>query len=288
MPPEVDVSIRPGWFYHPAEDTKVASVDKLVEIYEQSVGRGANLLLNIPPDRRGLIPDVDAERLRELGQRIAATYKTDLARTAKAGADRTRGNADRFAAARVNDGDPATYWATDDGVSSGAVTLEWPSPVRLDRLVIQEAVTLGQRVESWTIDVEVDGALDHGRPGHDDWLQADRDVPASNHRPRAPDHRPGTRLPGHCGGGRLPCAPWEIEPRISRNYTDKRPYCSVCSVRSVASIRCKPIWYSEGSEFRRLHQDRLLLLLPRWGPRQTCAAHGSESAVRHPATTSTP
>jgi alpha-L-fucosidase len=157
MPPEVDVSIRPGWFYHPAEDANVATVDKLVEIYEQSIGRGANLLLNIPPDRRGLIPEVDAERLHQLGQRIAATYQTDLAKDAKARADQTRGNADRFAAARVNDGDPATYWATDDGVSSGAVTLEWPSPVRLDRLVIQEAVTLGQRVEAWTIDVDVDG-----------------------------------------------------------------------------------------------------------------------------------
>ena len=109
VPPEVDVSIRPGWFYHPAEDSKVASVEKLVEIYEQSVGRGANLLLNIPPDRRGLIPDVDAGRLREFGQRIAATYKTDLARQAKARADQTRGRSPQFAAVKVNDGNPATY-----------------------------------------------------------------------------------------------------------------------------------------------------------------------------------
>ena len=157
VPPEVDVSIRPGWFYHPAEDSRVASVDKLVEIYEQSVGRGANLLLNIPPDRRGLIPDIDAQRLRELGQRIAATYATDLARQATARSDRVRGGTDRFGAARVNDGNPATYWATDEGVSSGTLDLEWTHPVRLDRLVMQEAIALGQRVEAWTVEAEIDG-----------------------------------------------------------------------------------------------------------------------------------
>jgi alpha-L-fucosidase len=154
VPPEVDVSIRPGWFYHPAEDAKVDSVDKLVEIYEQSVGRGANLLLNIPPDRRGLIPDVDAGRLREFGRRIAGTYETDLARQANARAEQTRGGSSSFAAAQVNDGNPATYWSTDDGVTSGTLTLEWARPVRLDRLVIQEAIALGQRVESWTIEGE--------------------------------------------------------------------------------------------------------------------------------------
>jgi alpha-L-fucosidase len=156
-PPEVDVSIRPGWFYHPAEDARVASVEKLVEIYEQSVGRGANLLLNIPPDRRGLIPDVDAGRLRDFGQRIAATYATDLARQATAHASQVRGGSARFSAARVNDGDPETYWAADDGVSSGTLELEWARPVRLDRVVAQEAISLGQRVESWTVEAEIDG-----------------------------------------------------------------------------------------------------------------------------------
>ncbi|HEY3883741.1 MAG TPA: alpha-L-fucosidase, partial [Vicinamibacterales bacterium] len=90
VPPEVDVSIRPGWFYHQAEDAKVTSVDDLVRIYEQSVGRGANLLLNVPPDRHGLIADADAARLREFGRRIADTYAHDLARTASARASSVR------------------------------------------------------------------------------------------------------------------------------------------------------------------------------------------------------
>ena len=154
VPPEVDVSIRPGWFYHPAEDSKVASVDKLVEIYEQSIGRGSNLLLNIPPDRRGLIPDIDALRLREFGERIATTYKTDLARQATARASQVRAGAAVFSAAGVNDGQSSSYWATDDGVTSGTLELQWPNPVRIDRLVVQEFITRGQAVESWLIETE--------------------------------------------------------------------------------------------------------------------------------------
>jgi alpha-L-fucosidase len=157
VPPEVDVSIRPGWFHHPAEDGQVASVDRLVEIYEQSVGRGANLLLNVPPDRRGLVPEVDAARLREFGRRIAATYRTDLARQATARADQVRGRSPRFGAGHVNDGDPATYWAPDEGVTSATIELAWPEPVHFDRVVLQEAIALGQRVSAWTIETEGDG-----------------------------------------------------------------------------------------------------------------------------------
>jgi alpha-L-fucosidase len=160
VPPEVDVSIRPGWFYHPAEDDKVKSVEKLTEIYEQSVGRGSNLLLNIPPDRRGLIPDVDAARLRELGRVIADTYRVDLARRATARATNVRGRSAQFDATRVNDGDAATYWATDDAVLTPAIDLEWPEAVTVDRIVLQEAIALGQRVESWVVSAEIDGRFD--------------------------------------------------------------------------------------------------------------------------------
>jgi len=156
-PPEVDVSIRPGWFYHPAEDARVKSLDRLIEIYEQSVGRGTNLLLNIPPDRRGLIPDVDAARLREFGAAIAAAYKTDLARDARASSTAARGRDRAFDASRVNDGDASTYWTTDDGATSASIELEWKQPVDLSRLVLQEQIALGQRVERWTAEAWVDG-----------------------------------------------------------------------------------------------------------------------------------
>lgn len=156
-PPEVDVSIRPGWFYHPAEDAKVKTVAQLLEIYYHSVGRGANLLLNLPPDRRGLIHETDAARLRELRRVLAATFKTDLARAAKASATHRRLNGPTFDPDKLNDGDNATAWATDDGVTQASATLEFKPPARFDRVVLQEYLPLGQRVEAWSLEAEVDG-----------------------------------------------------------------------------------------------------------------------------------
>lgn len=90
-PSEVDVSIRPGWFYHEDQDAKVRSLANLVNIYFQSVGYNSVLLLNIPPDRRGLINEVDAGRLKEFGAYISAVFADnklvngEVARSAKKG-----------------------------------------------------------------------------------------------------------------------------------------------------------------------------------------------------------
>jgi alpha-L-fucosidase len=82
-PGQVDVSIRPGWFYHAAEDDKVKTLDQLLEIYYTSVGGNAQLLLNIPPDKRGRIHENDVRRLKELGDRLRATFAVNLAEPAK-------------------------------------------------------------------------------------------------------------------------------------------------------------------------------------------------------------
>jgi alpha-L-fucosidase len=158
VPPEVDVSIRPGWFYHPEEDDKVKTVDQLLEIYYASVGRGANLLLNIPPDRRGLIPEIDVQRLREFRRALDETFRTDLAREARVTASAERGTSGRFAATRVKDGDPSTYWATSDDSTTGSVELTFAGPTAFDRVVLQEAIALGQRVQAWRVEAEIDGS----------------------------------------------------------------------------------------------------------------------------------
>jgi alpha-L-fucosidase len=82
-PGQVDVSIRPGWFYHEAEDGKVKSLEHLLDIYYTSVGGNAQLLLNIPPDKRGRIHENDAQRLKELGDRLRATFAVNLAEGVK-------------------------------------------------------------------------------------------------------------------------------------------------------------------------------------------------------------
>jgi alpha-L-fucosidase len=157
VPPEVDVSIRPGWFYHPAEDAKVKTVEQLLEIYYASVGRSANLLLNIPPDRRGLIHEIDAERLRGLRRVLDDTFKTDLARNARVTASNTRGNDPAYGASRVLDGKDQTYWASDDAVTAASLTFEFNAPTRVSHVLVREHVALGQRVEKWTLEAELEG-----------------------------------------------------------------------------------------------------------------------------------
>ncbi len=114
IPAEVDVSIRPGWFYHADEDVKVKTPEALFDIYLSSVGRGSNLLLNIPPDRRGLIHENDVKALTGWKKLLDEAFKQNLAFGKKASADKVRGGNNKYGARNVTDGDMETYWATDD------------------------------------------------------------------------------------------------------------------------------------------------------------------------------
>ncbi|HEY3134490.1 MAG TPA: alpha-L-fucosidase [Blastocatellia bacterium] len=153
VPAECDVSIRPGWFYHAREDSKVRSAQNLVELYYSSIGRGASLLLNLAPDRRGRIPEPDIKSLREFRGIIDSTFLNDLARGCKVSASNIRGNGDkRFSPQNVVDGRRATYWATDDQVKAAEIVLDLGREVRLDVIRVREALELGQRVEAFALD----------------------------------------------------------------------------------------------------------------------------------------
>jgi len=152
VPTEVNTSIRPGWFYHADQDEQVKSVEQLVDIYYASVGNNGNFLLNIPPDHSGLFHETDVERLTKLGQILRATFDHNIAEGAQASADHTRGNSARFAAANITDDDYHTYWATDDGVTSGALEITLDKPQEFDNIKIMEYVPLGQRVESFAVE----------------------------------------------------------------------------------------------------------------------------------------
>ncbi len=151
MPPEVDTSIRPGWFYHDYEDDKVKSLARLTQTYFESHGRGGNLMLNLPPDRRGRLHERDVEVLREWRAILDATFSVNLAATATVTASDERGA--EFAAANALGSEPSLYWATVDGVTTADLTLEFDGPVTFNVFEIREHIALGQRIDTVAVDV---------------------------------------------------------------------------------------------------------------------------------------
>ena len=158
MPAEVDVSIRPGWFYHRREDRKVRTPDNLMKLYFESVGRGASLLLNLPPDRRGQLHEKDAASLLEFGQQLKNLYAVDFAQGARLSASNTRGDAPDYAPEQVLDGDRYTYWSTDDDVLTPELTLDMGKTIIFNVVSLREYLPLGQRIDAWALDKWEDGA----------------------------------------------------------------------------------------------------------------------------------
>ena len=170
IPAETDVSIRPGWFWRESEHPK--SVQELLKIYYNSVGRNSLLLLNVPPDNRGLIPAEDSLRLMEFRAALDSIFARDLAKNIRNicvsnfrrvyEPDRT-GNCyswrntvfpEPFCGFSTIDDDYDTYWATDDTVATAWVEFDFNSPQTFNRVLLQEYIPLGQRVEKFHIEVE--------------------------------------------------------------------------------------------------------------------------------------
>lgn len=152
IPAEVDVSIRPGWFYHDTENDKVKTPQQLFDIYLTSVGRGSTLLLNVPPDRRGLFHENDVKSLQGFKALLDKEFAVNLAQRAKAKASSTRGNAAVFSASKVTDGDKETYWATDDGVTSANIEISLAKSSTVNYILLQEYIKLGQRIKAFTVE----------------------------------------------------------------------------------------------------------------------------------------
>ncbi|MBP7053761.1 MAG: alpha-L-fucosidase [Phycisphaerae bacterium] len=151
-PAETDVSIRPGWFYHAGEDDKVKSVEHLLDIYFRSVGYNSVLLLNLPPDRRGLIHENDVQRLREFRKVLDAIFDENLAARAKATASHSRGNDPAFAPDKITDGDPQTYWTTDDWTTAATVEIDLGKPCTFNVAELAECIAVGQRISEFTLE----------------------------------------------------------------------------------------------------------------------------------------
>ena len=150
-PAECDVSIRPGWFYHQSEDSKVKSLATLADIYFKSVGRNSVLLLNIPPDRRGRIAEPDAARLKELRVFLDELYATDYAKSAaiKASSHREASTSET----QLADGNLDTCWSPAEGQTIGSVEFDLGQPQTFNVARIQENIALGERVQAYHVEV---------------------------------------------------------------------------------------------------------------------------------------
>jgi len=157
-PGESDVSIRPGWFWHAAEDDKLRSVDNLLDLYFKSVGRNSLLLLNVPPNKDGRLSDGDVRRLAEFHARLAAIFAADLAAGRPATASSVHAPGEAFAPGRAVDADADSYWAAADGQDASWLEVDLGSPKSINVVRIEEPIALGQRVEAFRLE-----ALDAGQ-----------------------------------------------------------------------------------------------------------------------------
>ena len=142
--PEVDTSIRDGWFWRDDTEQMVKSPDEIFDVYERSVGGNSVFLLNIPPNRSGRFSSRDEKCMREVGRRISQTYGRDLSKDAHA------------SVADLLDHDIDTYWQSESKIAAFTVTL--PVPQKINRICLQEAISkVGQRVKKHALDVWVNG-----------------------------------------------------------------------------------------------------------------------------------
>lgn len=160
IPAETDVSIRPGWFYRDSEHPK--TLQELLKIYYTSVGRNSLLLLNVPPDQRGRIATEDSARLVEFRQALDQIFADDLTKHSYIVSTSNYRFQDSHSEELKNqyktinaiyDDDYDFYWATDDSVHSAYVELEYVRPFTFNRVLLQEYIPLGQRVEHFHIEV---------------------------------------------------------------------------------------------------------------------------------------
>lgn len=149
-PSEVDVSIRPGWFYHPSEDQRVKTPEKLLDIWFASVGQNSLLLLNVPPDTRGLINENDVAALKEFKLVRDKIFNENLADGAVVKASSSSpGTRPENVLARGLD----TYWMPKKGEQTPFLTFDLTGEMTFDCLEIRENIRYGQRIEQFTLEV---------------------------------------------------------------------------------------------------------------------------------------
>ncbi|MBR5186044.1 MAG: alpha-L-fucosidase, partial [Akkermansia sp.] len=158
-----------GWFWHPGQANNVKSPEHLMQVYMSSVGRGANLILNLAPDRDGRLDAADVASLEAFGRMRSRLLAKDYALGAKVTASEVRGGDERFGGQALTDGDMESYWCPEDATTTPTAEIELPEPATFDVIRLREQIRLGQRVEAFQVDAWVDGAwktiVEPGKPG---------------------------------------------------------------------------------------------------------------------------
>ena len=147
-PVEADTPLhRDHWFWHPHDEATLKSVSELVDTYNKTVGRGAQLMIGIAPDDTGKLPAADAARLHEFGDAIRRIYGTNLVKDHN---PNTGGDA-------ALDNDPDTFWTTPAGSHHAMLEVDFPHPITFDRALTMERLNEGQSVQQYAIEF-----FDHG------------------------------------------------------------------------------------------------------------------------------
>jgi alpha-L-fucosidase len=144
-PVEADTPLRQNhWFWHPNDEASLKSVNELLTTYDETVGRGAQLMLGLAPDRRGLLPDSDVARLEDFGKALRARYGLNLA---------VRHQAASAEVAAALDGNPDTFWSAPAGSHHSTLEVNFPAPVTFNRTITMEWLNDGQRIQKYSIDI---------------------------------------------------------------------------------------------------------------------------------------
>jgi len=155
IPAEVDVSIRPGWFFHADQDPRPP--ENLMQIYLNSVGHGATLNLNVPPDKRGQLHENDVASLKQLGDHLRQTFAENLAANAAAATSNTRGNDPAYGPEKMLDKDPWSAWVSDDAVTTPEAEFVLTGEKSFNLILLREDIRLGLRLEGVAVDTWLDG-----------------------------------------------------------------------------------------------------------------------------------
>ncbi len=145
-PAEADTPLRKEhWFWHPNDEKSLKSVSELLDTYHRTVGRGAQLMIGLAPDNRGLLPDADVNRLKEFGEAVRSIYAPEKNLATRAV------NASAFRAAV--DSDPDTTWSAPEGSHSAVIDLLFAHPIHFDRALTMEWLVDGQKVQKYAVQV---------------------------------------------------------------------------------------------------------------------------------------